>query len=196
MSLVPDLEWYSELSERRGVTARCPFATVEACPRYFQSLSLLGGAGSTPISAREDERLVAFWSKSDLWPRTDEQATTVMGSDKNPSIYSRFCPEVAFERFGYFATTLTRYADEIDSGFAHQQLSKEHASPRDARWAWQTCQPQHYTDCPVYAVLRHRAGAASAPPVQHEPWWRKYLAELIVALVVCIVGFLLTAIFG
>ena len=29
----------SESEERRGPTPRCPFATVDRCPRYYQSLS-------------------------------------------------------------------------------------------------------------------------------------------------------------
>jgi hypothetical protein len=30
------MEWSSAISERKGTPARCPFATVESCPRYYQ----------------------------------------------------------------------------------------------------------------------------------------------------------------
>jgi len=153
---IPDLKWVAAISKEGGGSLRCQFATVEACPRYYQSLSLMGSAGSTKIPEAEDSRLLKKWEKSDLWPRTDEQASTIMGSDEKISIFSRFCPEVMFDRFGYFASGLTRYADEIDSGLAHERLGKEHASANDPRWSWSSCSPMHYTECPVYAVLQNR----------------------------------------
>jgi len=100
MTDIPNREWYANLSRERGVAFRCPFATVESCPRYYQSLSLLGKAGSTKIPEAEDERLLKHWKSSDLWPRTDEQATSLFGTSDNPSIYCNFCPEVTFERLG------------------------------------------------------------------------------------------------
>ena len=183
-SEVPNREWYARLSQSRAVAARCPFATVEACPRYFQSLSLLGEAGSTKIPEPEDQRLIKHWKSSDLWPRTAEQATAVAGEPGNPSIFSNFCPEVSFERFGYFATSLTRYADELDSGYAHERLAQEGAHAGHPNWSWSSCDPQHFTDCPIYSVLSHRAAAPQ--PQKLEPWWRKHLAEIVVAVVVAI----------
>ena len=95
MPKIPDLKWYASVSEKRGVAVRCPFATVEACPRFYQSLSLLGNAGSTKIPQAEDERLLEKWKKSDLWPRTEELATSIAGADGKRSMFSNFCPEVA-----------------------------------------------------------------------------------------------------
>src|SRR5207253_7621343 len=94
----PNLEWYAEESTRRGLpTPRCPFASVHRCPRYWQSLSVLGGAVSTKIEPDKDEELLERWRTSDLWPATREQATS-MGPEGDPHIFSNFCPEVAFER--------------------------------------------------------------------------------------------------
>jgi hypothetical protein len=33
-SETPNAEWYARISQSRAVVAHCPFATVEACPRY------------------------------------------------------------------------------------------------------------------------------------------------------------------
>ena len=45
--IYPDLDWYGAISERKGLTGRCPFATVGRCPRYFESVALLSDAGIT-----------------------------------------------------------------------------------------------------------------------------------------------------
>lgn len=193
MTEIPDREWYSKLSQERNVPFRCPFASVESCPRYYQSLSLLGAAGSTKIPESEDERLLKHWKSSDLWPRTAEQATGVFGEPSNPSIYSNFCPEVIFERFGYFASTLTKYGDEIDSGFVHQRLVSEGAPPSDPRWSWESCANKHFTECAIYVVLSYRS---KNPQVKTEPWWRKYLAEIVVAVVVAIIGIVVKVLFA
>ena len=136
----PDMDWCLSISRARHVTPRCPFASVERCPRYYQSLSLLGEAGSTKIPPDEDARLSALWEKSDLWPKTDEGATSIWGGGTRTSGFSNFCPEVTYDRFHLFATGLYRYADEIDSDLAHERLGREGA--RRANWRW-AC---HYPD--------------------------------------------------
>jgi hypothetical protein len=197
MTIIPDLLWYIQAGKDKGITGRCPFATVESCPRYYQSLSLLGEAGSTKIAPHEDARLLAYWQASDLWPRTGEYATSVSGPAGDPHQFSNFCPEVAFDRFGYFATFLARYADEIDAGVAHTQLSKEHAPGKDWRWSWAAVSPEHYADCSLYSVLTHRSSTVTHSPSRAElPWWRKHLVELIVGLLVTVIGGLLLKLFG
>jgi hypothetical protein len=52
MSIInPNLEWYESVSEKKHLLPRCPFASVYRCPRYYQSISLLGEAG---VSTRID----------------------------------------------------------------------------------------------------------------------------------------------
>lgn len=152
-TIVPDLNWYLAKSKENGVPPRCPFATADRCPRFYQSLSLLGKAGSTSIEPDEDERLRKKWIDSDLWPLTGEQATGIAGPNGNFKHFTKFCPEVAFERFGYFASNLNQYADEIDSDLAHRQLANEGASRDDWRWSWSHVLPNHYTECPLYSLL-------------------------------------------
>ena len=190
MEPTADLKWYLGISAGRGVHGRCPYATVETCSRFYQSLSLLGEAGSTPIPKDEDDRLLAAWEKSDLWPRTKEQGTSISGADGNISTFSNFCPEVAFDRFGYFATFLARYSDGIDSGLAHERLEALRAPAAHQQWSWEHATAQHFTDCPLYSVLRSRPHTlVSTPePPKPSPWWREHLWKLITAGVVAIIG--------
>ncbi|MDE2726342.1 MAG: nucleotide-binding protein [Gemmatimonadota bacterium] len=152
-TVIPDLDWYLDKSETQGISPRCPHATSDSCPRFYQSLSLLGNAGSNKISKEEDDRLLKKWEKTDLWPKTKEQATSIEGSNH---LFSNYCPEVAFERFGYFASSLAKYADEIDMDNAHERLAKTGSTENDWRWHWTFIQPQHYAECPLYSVLSHR----------------------------------------
>lgn len=151
----PDFGWYESLSQKKGLLPRCPFASVNKCPRYFESLSLLHETGATGLDPEEDERLTSYWKTSDLWPRLGEQASSVWGGEGNKNI-SRFCPEVSFERFGLFASDLHRYSDEIDLDVAHSHLGKGGALSTDYRWAWAHVRPMHYSECPLYSPLAHQ----------------------------------------
>jgi hypothetical protein len=117
-----------------------------------------------------------------------------MGEPGNPSIFSNFCPEVTFGRFGFFASRLTRYADEIDSNYAHERLSAESAPAGHPGWAWSSSDAQHFTDCPSYAVLSHRAVATKTK--EAEAWWREHLAKIVVAVVVAIATAFITKLFA
>jgi len=150
-TIQPDLKWYTEISAQKNQpSSRCPFASVHRCPRYYASLSVLGKAGvATSLEPAEDERLLEKWKRTDLWPATDEQDTGIMGTDH----YHNFCPEVSYERFGWFASILSGYADEIDNGSAHARLGRDGATAHDWRWAWASVSPMHYTECPLYSAL-------------------------------------------
>lgn len=152
-NIVPDLAWYTEISHQKNLLPRCPFANVNRCPRFYQSLSLLGNAGSTSISPDEDKRLLSKWGKSDLWPVTMEQSSGISIYNETEYSFDNFCPEVSFERFGIFAEYLCRYADDIDINSAHNKLSKESVLPNDWRWSWANISPMHYSECPLYSLL-------------------------------------------
>ena len=102
----PGFDWYGAISQSRGVVSRCPFASVHRCPRYYASVSLMGTAGNTAIDPETDARLLETWRTSDLWPVTDEQATSIMGATGRPSHFMKFCPEVAYDNFGVFASSV------------------------------------------------------------------------------------------
>jgi hypothetical protein len=151
----PDIGWYLRISQERGVTPRCPFASVERCPRYFHSLSLLGRAGFTKISPAEEARLDEFWKASDLLPRTDEGETLLVSSNGHVHLYANFCPEVTNEGFGFFASLLADFSDEIDRDAAHRQLSRNNAARGSWRWRWAGLAALHFTECPLYSPLLH-----------------------------------------
>lgn len=130
-----------------------PAGYLNRCPRFYQSLSLLGKAGSTEIPEKEDKKLQKKWEKSPLWPLTDEQATSVSGPEGNYKHFWNFCPEVSYGRFGLFASHLDEYSDETDIGLAHSHLSKIKAASDDWRWRWSSINHQHYSECPLYSVL-------------------------------------------
>ncbi len=141
-------------SQLKGIQPRCPFASVHRCPRFYQSVWLLGeGGGASKIEPEEDKILLEKWSRSDLWPATREQEPSVSGSENNPSMFNRFCPEASFDRFGLFATNLYAYADSIDLETAHEMLGRQGTQGEDWRWHWTTIYPQHYAECPLYSLL-------------------------------------------
>ena len=156
----PDLKWYMGISKRKGLVPRCPFASLDRCPRFYQSVSLLGEAGSTKIDPDEDKRLFEKWRSSDLWPVTGEQESSTLGPEGKPKDFWNFCPEVSFERFGLFASDLDEYDDEIHVEQAHSRLAQKGARPDDPRWHWWRVVPAHYSECPLYSLL---AGGGSQP---------------------------------
>jgi len=190
--IIPNLEWYLSVSKKMGVLPRCSFATVESCPRFYQSLSLLGSAGSTSIDSAEDQRLFEKWKTSDLWPKTREQETSISGGKE---LFDKFCPEVSFERFGYFASYLGRYSDELDSDLAHKHLGKIGASYEDYRWVWSSITPMHFTECPLYSVLLNRQNGKQddISNEKHDEWYKLPLGMVIIGVVITVVGGLILA---
>ena len=166
--IVPDFAWYLAESTRLGLKSpRCPFASVHGCPRYYQSLSLLGNAGCTSIQKDVGDELKARWKKHPLWPATGDQATAISGGNDGPNGYHNFCPEVAYDTFKLFATYLGRHVGEIDRDIAAEQLAKEGASYDDPRWTWCSVVPQHYIECPLYSGLSHGSPNQITPGMEN-----------------------------
>jgi Predicted nucleotide-binding protein containing TIR-like domain len=162
---IPDIEWYLRISAERGVTPRCPFASVERCPRYYQSLSALGPAKiSVELTASEDKRLRLHWEKSELWPKSEEDSTYMFGNGEKYHSFSNFCPEVAYERFKYFAGHLVDYHDAEESHAARQRLTQENCPTESWQWEWAGLTPLHFTECPLYSPLIHATSAAKQQP--------------------------------
>jgi hypothetical protein len=177
----PDFQWYSSESKRLGLPHfRCPFANLHACPRFFESRSLLGKAGSTPISPETEKQLDAKWKHHPLSPQTKEDAPGLSGDGEKIFGFHNFCPEILGERFGMFATYLGRYTTEEDRDNAQKRLTTAGADPDDPHWDWSGYRRQHYSECPLYSPLSHdwvkhitrpilaSAGASAAPSVRFD----------------------------
>jgi len=145
---VASLEWYQEKSKSIESVPRCPFAALRRCPKYYSSIWLMG-----EIDETEDKKLRKYWEQTDLWPISQELEPAGTGTPKALSNFSNICPEVAYERFGYFASGIYAYADEIDRDCAHKKLSERNANGNDWRWRWSGIVAQHYSECPMYSQL-------------------------------------------
>ncbi|GAB7550404.1 hypothetical protein [Cupriavidus sp. 8B] len=156
----PDYQWNKSISAERSVAIRCPLANVHKCPRYYESLSLLGGAGiTTSIAKDKDQALLDYWKNSEYWSVVEEHATSITSRNNEHSGFHNFCPEISFDVFHLFASYLHRFPDEIDRQAAFNQLSTDPTqSANDWRWNWQYVDPLHYTECPVYAMLSDHEG--------------------------------------
>lgn len=181
---VLDDTWCTRVSLRKSIPSRCPFASVDLCPRYFLSLSLLGISGiTTKLASDEEARLQAKWKQHPLWPRTTEQEPAVTGSGGKPVSFSHFCPEVTYDTFGVFASSLAEYSDELDRDLAHETLGREHANRNDWRWQWTSATALHYSDCPVYAPLLQKPSEIAAIPekfkvFEFKPNWHGISVDL------------------
>jgi len=155
--IYPDLPWYAAISERKGISTRCPHATVHRCHRYFESASLLSDQGiTTKIPKSLHDELLAKWEKHELWPVQGENATSISGG-KIPNCFSNFCPEVAYDTFKLFASNVIRFYDELDKDIRYKALEAEGAKSigqgADWRWNYEHVAPLHYSDCPVYSKI-------------------------------------------
>ncbi len=150
----PDIEWYRSISKKNGTTPRCPFAAVGKCPRYFQSISLLGQIGTnTPLDPKTDRRLKRLWERTDFWPKVAEHEASVWETDGKPKAYNHFCPEVVYDNFGYFADSLYEFEDEIDMDNAIRRLESIKADKSDWRRHHMSLNPIHFTECYLYSLL-------------------------------------------
>ena len=154
----PNFEWYAAQSDKANVPKRCPFASASRCPRYYESLYLLGKEGiTTEISEQEKDKLNQKWKGFES--TIGEEAASIFGGKRK--CMSKFCPEVSYKIFGLFASGLYPHADEIDTGLAHERLGREGADLSHPGWQWSAVEPCHYTECPEYSILQHAASMQS-----------------------------------
>ncbi|WP_097066411.1 hypothetical protein [Nitrosovibrio sp. Nv4] len=104
---------------------------------------------------------LAKWRAHELASVTTETEASISGG-KNPSCYSNFCPEVAYDTFRLFSSTLIRIGDDIDRQLAEQLIAENPASEgKDWRWLWSYVEPLHFSDCPLYAKLHQEKSVSN-----------------------------------
>lgn len=147
---VPDSFWYRAKSSEAGVVCSCPYANVHKCHRYYASVYMLGEVQMiTSMSDEKKSELDEFWKESGLEPVIAEEDTGVSDPEGNSSSFSNFCPEVSYTYFRYYASYLSRYADEIDKDSGHRLAERENIEG-DWRYEWQFLNACHYLECSVY----------------------------------------------
>jgi hypothetical protein len=81
---IPNFEWYSSQSRIWKLTPRCPIASSELCPRYYDSLYLLADMKVvTPISEEDKTRLNNKWKPFAF--TIDEESPTAFGDGREYS---------------------------------------------------------------------------------------------------------------
>jgi hypothetical protein len=97
--------------------------------------------------------LEKYWESSDLWPMPRETEPHISDLGNQALNFRNFCPEVTFDFFGYFASHLYSYPDEIDRDYACDQLSRAGTNHDNWDWTWAGLFSQHYTECLTYSLL-------------------------------------------
>lgn len=147
---VPDSSWYRAKSIDADAPCSCPYANVHKCYRYYASIDMLGEAKIiTSISDEKKAELEAFWSETDLPPVIAEEDTGIGGSPGSWTSFSNFCPEVISTYFGYYASYLAKYVDDIDKDAGQRRAEREGVN-NDWRYTWGFLVACHFLDCSVY----------------------------------------------
>jgi len=165
----PDIQWYENVSSSKSLSRRCPYATIKLCPKYFFSYSLCSQVGSmSKLSKKDDDEAMRLWGKTDYLPMIAENEPTVSGDDvKN---YRNYCPEVLYVLFGYFASSVHHFNDEIDQQIAERHLSKIKADRNDWRWIYSSILPLHYSECEHFSLLeKSKQGSYSEDIIELKP---------------------------
>lgn len=149
----PDINWYEKTSSSKSLPQRCPYATIKLCPKYFFSYSLCAKVGSTSkLSNKDDYEVMKFWESTNYLPMIAESEPTISGNDiKN---YRNYCPEVLYTLFGYFASSVHHFNDEIDQQIAEIRLTKIKADRNNWRWYYSSIIPLHYSDCEYFSLIK------------------------------------------
>ena len=153
--IYPDLEWYGSVSDRRQLTVRCPYASEQRCPKYFESVSILAEENRlTILSQPIHEQLGKKWSVHPLWPLTEETATTHFGDRSKGGLYSNLCPEVAFIVFKVFASKVIEFYDGAERDQRHDQLEDSgERTDKDWRWQFDRLEAMHFSECSLYSKI-------------------------------------------
>ena len=145
--------WYFRQSKAVAGRPRCPLANVKLCPRYYASRSVAGKkAWMNPMAAIEAKKLDEFWGKHPL-----HSEDSIAGPEAREDSVANFCPEIGYEIFGVFASTIARHSGE-DRRIYEKDLAARGIPADHWRQKFWLLKPQHYSECSEYSVLAALSG--------------------------------------
>jgi len=154
MVIIPDSKWYRDKSTELDVSFSCPYANVHKCPRYYASIYMLGEVNMiTSIEKEKKLELDTLWKESGIQAIIAEEDTGIAGSDNKWSSFSNFCPEVSFTYLNYYASYLSKYADEIDKD-SRSRIAERDNLDNDWRYEWSHVSACHFSDCSAYNQVK------------------------------------------
>jgi len=157
MAIAADENWYTRRDGRQNLTAHCPLATNEKCPRYYLSQKHAADAGVASLDLPEPTRIriEEMWASSDVFASIEASVGTWFSNKGTLRGVDGFCPEVTARIFGLYCSSLRAYPDEDAKSNSHRGLRNENTSKTDPRWEWIIFEPRHYTECHEFSVYSH-----------------------------------------
>lgn len=150
----PDFRWYSNISSRNHVTASCPIAACDKCPRHYLSLKLVNTVypGALSLSADSCAGLEEKWRYSPPFVNDDLSCAVTPTASGAIAGVEGFCPEVTAKYLGLYCSSLREYVDEDHKRSAKSELCDMRVAESDPRHVWATCRPQHFIECGEYSI--------------------------------------------
>lgn len=154
MVIPADESWYISRDGRRKLSAHCPIAANDKCPRYYlsQRYAANSGAGTLELTPEVRTRIQNMWAASDVFASVEQSVGIWQKSDGTLRGVTGFCPEITARVFGLYCSDLRTYPDEDARRAHHKQLADEKAVSNDPRWHFMVAEPRHYTECHEFSV--------------------------------------------
>lgn len=156
--IIPNSSWYTEQSKKSGVQNYCNYSDPRKCHRHYESIYLLTKVGA--IAGFDEEtinELDKHWKGKTLVPLIEEEKTAISGEGGKVSHLYNFCPEVSHKYYRYYASFMSKYADDIDQDFGQRRAEKDSLED-DWRYEWQTVVARHYLECAVFNQVKNFNG--------------------------------------
>ena len=114
--------------------------------------------------------------ETSLWSKLYEQKPTVEKNDYTK--VKNYCSEVSNLLFGYYSSYFLSFGteqivDETEKGEIitipnekeierHDECERQNIPHNHWYWHWSYVEPMHYTDCPLYSILKQRGDSGNA----------------------------------